>query len=320
MEPNMAMFNLSGMSKPKDSVYDVIIVGAGPGGLSAALYVARARLKTLVLERATEGGQITLTNTVEDYPGFVLITGQELADKFVEHAREFGTNFANEEVVEMDLTGETKKIRTDLGNEYTSKVVIISTGSNPRKLGVQGEEEFANRGVSYCAVCDGSFFKDKPLVVVGGGDSAVEEAIYLSKIASKVTVVHRRDKLRAQKIVQERAFKIPNIKFIWDSVVSEIGGNNSVEYVVLKNVKTGELTKYSTSGVFIYVGLVPNSELVKDIVKTDEYGFILTNEHMETNVKGVYAVGDVRKTVLRQVVTAAADGAIAAVDLIKYFD
>ncbi len=316
----MAMFNLSGMSKPKDNVYDVIIVGAGPGGLSAALYAARARLKTLILERATEGGQITLTNTVEDYPGFVLITGQELADKFVEHAREFGTNFANEEVVEMDLTGEVKRVKTDLGNEYTSKVVIISTGSNPKKLGVQGEDEFANKGVSYCAVCDGSFFKDKPLVVVGGGDSAVEEAIYLSKIASRVTVVHRRDKLRAQKIVQERAFKIPNIKFIWNSVVSEIGGNNSVEYVTLKNVKTGELTKYSTSGVFIYVGLVPNSELVKDVVKTDEHGFILTNEHMETNVKGVYAVGDVRKTVLRQVVTAAADGAIAAVDLIKYFD
>ncbi len=316
----MAMFNLSSMSKPTQSAYDVVIVGAGPGGLSAALYAARARLKTLILERATEGGQITLTNVVEDYPGFDLITGQELADKFTEHARKFGTNFANEEVVEMDLTGEVKKIKTDLGNEYTSKVVIMATGSNPRKLGVPGEDEFANRGVSYCAVCDGSFFKDKRLVVVGGGDSAVEEAIYLSKIASEVTIVHRRDKLRAQKIVQERAFKIPNMKFVWNSIVTEIGGNNSVEYVTIKNVKSGELTKHPTSGVFIYIGLVPNSELVKDIVKTDEHGFILTNERMETNVKGVYAVGDVRKTVLRQVVTAAADGAIAAIDLGKYFD
>ncbi len=316
----MGMFNLSGISKPTQSAYDVIIVGAGPGGLAAGLYAARARLKTLILERATEGGQITLTNTVEDYPGFVLISGQELADKFVEHARNFGTKFANEEVVEMELSEEIKKVKTDVGNTYTSKVVIISTGSNPRKLGVRGEEEFANKGVSYCAVCDGSFFKDKPLVVVGGGDSAVEEAIYLSKIASSVTIVHRRDKLRAQKIVQERAFKVPNLKFIWNSIVDEIGGNNSVEYVVLKNVKTGESTKYPTSGVFIYVGLVPNSELVKGVVETDEHGFILTNDRMETNIKGVYAVGDVRKTFLRQVVTAAADGAIAAVDLTKYFD
>ena len=316
----MGMFNLSGISKPTQSAYDVIIVGAGPGGLAAGLYAARARLKTLILERATEGGQITLTNTVEDYPGFILISGQELADKFVEHARNFGTKFANEEVVEMELSEEIKKVKTDVGNTYTSKVVIISTGSNPRKLGVRGEEEFANKGVSYCAVCDGSFFKDKPLVVVGGGDSAVEEAIYLSKIASSVTIVHRRDKLRAQKIVQERAFKVPNLKFIWNSIVDEIGGNNSVEYVVLKNVKTGESTKYPTSGVFIYVGLVPNSELVKGVVETDEHGFILTNDRMETNIKGVYAVGDVRKTFLRQVVTAAADGAIAAVDLTKYFD
>ena len=316
----MGMFNLSGISKPTQSAYDVIIVGAGPGGLVAALYAARARLKTLILERATEGGQITLTNTVEDYPGFVLISGQELADKFVEHARNFGTKFANEEVVEMELSGEIKKVKTDVGNTYTSKVVIISTGSNPRKLGVRGEEELTNRGVSYCAVCDGSFFKDKPLVVVGGGDSAVEEAIYLSKIASSVTIVHRRDKLRAQKIVQERAFKVPNLKFIWNSIVDEIGGNNSVEYVVLKNVKTGESMKYPTSGVFIYVGLAPNSELVKGVVETDGHGFILTNDRMETNIKGVYAVGDVRETPLRQVVTAAADGAIAAVDLTKYFD
>ncbi len=317
----MPMFNLSGISnEPKKKNYDVVIVGAGPGGLSAAIYTARAKLKTLVLERATEGGQITLTNMVEDYPGFASISGEKLADKFVEHAREFGVSFANEEVMEMDLSGNVKKIKTDFGNEYTARVVIIATGSNPRKLGVPGENEFANRGVSYCAVCDGSFFKDKPVVVIGGGDSAIEEGIYLSKISSEVGVVHRRDKLRAQKIVQERAFKIPNMKFIWNSIVTQIGGNDSVEYVTLKNVKSGEITKYPTSGVFIYVGLVPNSQLVKNVVEMDDHGFIITNEHMETKIKGVYAVGDVRKTVLRQVITAAADGAIAAVDLTKYFD
>ncbi len=317
----MPMFNLSGMSnESKEKNYDVVIVGAGPGGLSSAIYTARAKLKTLVLEKAIEGGQINLTNMVEDYPGFVSISGEELADKFVEHAREFGVSFANEEAMEMDLSGDVKKIKTDFGNEYTAKVVIMDTGSNPRKLGVPGEDEFANHGVSYCAVCDGSFFKDKPVVVIGGGDSAIEEGIYLSKISSKVSVIHRRDKLRAQKIVQERAFKIPNMNFFWNSVVTEIGGGNSVEYVLLKDVKSGKITKHSTSGAFIYVGLVPNSKLVENAVETDDHGFIITDEHMETKVKGVYAVGDVRKTVLRQVVTAAADGAIAAVDLTKYFD
>ncbi len=317
----MPMFNLSGLSnEPKEKNYDVIVVGAGPGGLTASIYARRAGLKTLVFERATEGGQITLTNMVEDYPGFSSISGEGLAEKFVDHAREFGVKFANEEVMEMSLDGELKKIKTDMGNEYTAKVVVMATGSNPRKLEVPGEEEFANKGVSYCAVCDGSFFKGKEVVVVGGGDSAVEEGIYLSKIASKVRVIHRRDKLRAQKIVQERAFKIPNMEFIWDTIVTEIGGKDSVEYVTLKNIKSGETSKLETSGVFIYVGLVPNSELVKDLVDVDQSGFILTDEHMETNVKGVYAVGDVRKTVLRQVVTAAADGAIAGVDLTKYFD
>lgn len=317
----MPMFNLSGLSnEPKEKNYDVIVVGAGPGGLTASIYARRAGLKTLVFERATEGGQITLTNMVEDYPGFSSISGEGLAEKFVDHAREFGVKFANEEVMEMSLDGELKKIKTDMGNEYTAKVVVMATGSNPRKLEVPGEEEFANKGVSYCAVCDGSFFKGKEVVVVGGGDSAVEEGIYLSKIASKVRVIHRRDKLRAQKIVQEKAFKIPNMEFIWDTIVTEIGGKDSVEYVTLKNIKSGETSKLETSGVFIYVGLVPNSELVKDLVDVDQSGFILTDEHMETNVKGVYAVGDVRKTVLRQVVTAAADGAIAGVDLTKYFD
>ncbi len=316
----MPMFNLSGLSsEPREKNYDVLVIGAGPGGLTAAIYARRAGLKTLVFERATEGGQITLTNIVEDYPGFSSISGEGLAEKFTEHARELGAKFANEEVVSLEV-GDVKKVKTDLGNEYTAKAVVMATGSNPRKLGVPGEEEFTNRGVSYCAVCDGSFFKGKEVVVVGGGDSAVEEAIYLSKIASKVTIIHRRDKLRAQKIVQDRAFAIGNIEFLWDSVVTEIGGRESVEYVKVKNVKNGEITKFKTDGVFIYVGLVPNSKLVENLADVDEAGFILTDEHMETRTKGLYAVGDVRKTVLRQVVTAAADGAIAGVDLTKYFD
>lgn len=316
----MSLFNLSGHSKPTETSYDVIVIGAGPGGLATAVYTARARLKTLVLERAQEGGQIVLTELVEDYPGFTSLTGPELAAKFTEHAKSFGASFANEEVVEVDLRSDPKVVRTDMGNEYTAKAVVVATGSNPRRLGVPGEDKFANRGVSYCAVCDGAFFKDKSIVVVGGGDSAVEEGIYLAKLAREVTLIHRRDRLRAQKIIQERAFKIPNMKFVWDTVVTEIGGEQMVDHIMLKNVKTGETERFETSGVFIYAGLVPSTKLVKGIVDEDEYGFILTDEHMETNIKGVYAVGDIRRTVLRQVVTAAADGAVAAVDMVKYFD
>ena len=315
----MPLFNLSNVSKPKETNYDVAIIGAGPGGLASAIYAGRAGLKTIVFEKSTEGGQILLTDMIEDYPGFVSISGNALAENFLNHAKTFGANFTNEEIIEADLVSKIKRLKTDLGNEYTAKTVVIATGSNPRKLGVPGEEEFINRGVSYCAVCDGSFFKDKRVVVIGGGDSAVEEGLYMTKIAKEVTLIHRRDKLRAQKIAQERAFK-SKMKFIWDSVVTEIGGSKSVEYVMIKNLKTNEMTKYPTDGVFIYVGLIPNTQIFKDQVKTDENGFILTDEHMETNLEGVYAVGDVRKTPLRQIVTAASDGAIAVIDMTKYFD
>lgn len=315
----MPLFNLSNVSKPSELNYDVAIVGGGPGGIATAIYSGRARLKTVVFEKATEGGQILLTDVVEDYPGFTSISGNALADNFLSHAKTFGAVFANEEVVEIDFESNPKKLKTDFGNEYTAKVIVVATGSNPRRLGVKGEEEFMNRGVSYCAVCDGSFFKDKKVVVVGGGDSAVEEGLYLTKIASEVTLIHRRDKLRAQKIAQDRAFK-SKMKFIWNTVVVEIGGTKNVEYVMLKNVETDEITKYPTEGIFIYTGLIPNIEILKEYLKTDENGFVLTNEHMETNVKGVYAVGDIRKTPLRQIVTAAADGAIAVIDLVKYFD
>lgn len=315
----MPLFNISNVSKPREISYDVAIIGAGPGGLASAIYAGRAGLKTIVFEKATEGGQILVTDMIEDYPGFTSISGNALAENFIVHAKTFGANFANEEIIEVDLNSKIKKLKTDLGNEYTAKIVIIATGSNPRKLGVPGEEEFMNRGVSYCAVCDGSFFKDKNVVIVGGGDSAVEEGLYMTKIAKEVTLIHRRDKLRAQKIAQERAFK-SKMKFIWDSVVTEIGGSKNVEYVVIKNLKTGDVMKYPTDGIFIYVGLIPNTQIFKEQVTMDENGFILTNDHMETSVEGVYAVGDVRKTPLRQIVTAAADGAIAVIDMVKYFD
>ncbi len=315
----MPLFNFQNVPRPEETNYDVAIIGAGPGGLSTAIYAGRARLKTIVFERATEGGQILLTDTVEDYPGFASISGKDLADKFLEHAKTFGASFTNEEIVEVDLKSDLKHLKTDLGNEYTAKVVVISTGSNPKKLGVSGEDEFMNRGISYCAVCDGTFFKDKDVVVVGGGDSALEEGLYLTKIAKEVTLIHRRDKLRAQKIAQDRAFK-SKMKFIWNTVITEIGGNKKVEYIMLKDLKTGDTKKLLTDGVFIYVGLSPNTEIFKNMVDMDENGFVLANEHMETNIKGVYVVGDVRKTPLRQIVTAAADGAIAVIDMVKYFD
>jgi thioredoxin reductase (NADPH) len=315
----MPLFNLSNVSKPKTLDYDVAIIGAGPGGLATAVYAGRARLKTIVFEKATEGGQILLTDTVEDYPGFTSISGNDLAENFLNHAKAFGASFADEEIVEVDFKSDPKRIKSDLGNEYTAKVVVIATGSNPKRLGVPGESEFMNKGVSYCAVCDGSFFKDKKVVVVGGGDSAIEEGLYLTKITNDVTLIHRRDKLRAQKIAQDRAFK-SKMKFIWNTVVTEIGGSKNVEYVNVKDLKSGEVKKVPTEGVFIYVGLSPNTEIFKGSIEMDENGFIITNSKMETNIKGVYTVGDVRNTPLRQIVTAASDGAIAVIDMVKYFE
>uniref|UniRef100_A0A7V3RDC7 Thioredoxin reductase n=1 Tax=Mesoaciditoga lauensis TaxID=1495039 RepID=A0A7V3RDC7_9BACT len=315
----MPLFNLSNVSKPKTLDYDVAIIGAGPGGLATAVYAGRARLKTIVFEKATEGGQILLTDTVEDYPGFTSISGNDLAENFLNHAKAFGASFADEEIVEVDFKSDPKRIKSDLGNEYTAKVVVIATGSNPKRLGVPGESEFMNKGVSYCAVCDGSFFKDKKVVVVGGGDSAIEEGLYLTKITNDVTLIHRRDKLRAQKIAQDRAFK-SKMKFIWNTEVTEIGGSKNVEYVNVKDLKSGEVKKVPTEGVFIYVGLSPNTEIFKGSIEMDENGFIITNSKMETNIKGVYTVGDVRNTPLRQIVTAASDGAIAVIDMVKYFE
>ena len=319
----MVFFDLEAKKTgPEKTEYDVIIIGAGPAGLGAAIYSGRAGLSTLVVEKNIEGGQILLTDVMENYPGYGIINSNELAQKFKEHADLFGTEFDYGEVVKLELDNENSKlVHLDNGRVYKSKVIIISTGASPRKLGVPGEDKFISKGVSYCAVCDGAFFANKNVVVIGGGDSAVDESLYLSRIVSKVTIIHRRDKLRAVKSLQEKAFKNPRIDFIWDTVVKEIKGNDKVEALVLQNVKTGKIEELPVDGVFIFIGLEPNSGIFKDFVETDENGFIITNEDMETSVKGIFAAGDVRVKSVRQVITAVSDGAIAAtIAARKYFD
>jgi len=296
-------------------MYDLIIIGGGPAGLSAGIYAVRYGLDTLVLEKNEISGQIVLTDTVENYPGFTSITGMELMNRFKNHARSAGVTLQNNEVLMVKTGAKNKIVLTDTG-ELETKTVIIATGANPRHLGIPGEEEFAGRGVSYCATCDGPFFANLNVVVVGGGDSAITDALILSKIANRVYVVHRRDALRAAKIMQERAFSSGNIEFIWETVPEEIIGSDGVEKVVLKNVKSGETKEMPIDGVFIYVGIQPNTEFV-DINKT-RAGFIITNDRMETSVDGIYAAGDCRETPLRQVVTSAADGAIAAAAAHEY--
>ncbi|HZX47577.1 MAG TPA: thioredoxin-disulfide reductase [Clostridia bacterium] len=294
-------------------VYDIIAIGGGPAGLSAGLYGARSRAKTLILEKGKWGGQAATTEELENYPGSIeQPTGPEITARMKRQAEEFGAETRAETVTKLELDGKIKRVITDSA-EYRAKTVIIATGAKPRLLGCPGELELRGKGVSYCATCDADFFTDLRVVVVGGGDSAIQEAIYLTKFAEKVTVIHRRDELRAAKSIQERAFANPKIDFIWDSVVTEIKGDGIVESVVVKNVKTNEIKEVQTDGVFMFVGYDPVSELVKGMVDMDEKGYIITDENMSTSIEGVFAAGDVRVKSLRQVVTAAADGAIAAV-------
>lgn len=299
-------------------VYDVVIIGGGPAGLTAGIYVKRAMLNALLLESKGIGGQIIITDLVENYPGFLEISGGDLAAKFEEHAQKFDLEKKTlVEVTGIEDKGNTKIIKASEGDIET-KSVIIASGTTPRKLGVKGEIEFTGRGVSYCATCDGFFFRDKNVVVIGGGDSAITEAIFLTKMAKKVYVIHRRDELRAEKINQERAFENPKIEIVWDSVVEEIAGDQVVKKVIVKNVKTNEISELITDGVFIYVGLLPNTDFTD--VKKDEWGFILANDKMETSVKGIFVAGDCRATPLRQIATAVGDGAIAAVSAEKYIE
>lgn len=299
--------------------YDIIIVGGGPGGLTAGMYGARSTLKTLIIERYLPGGQVANTELIEDYPGFESISGAELATRMSEHARKFGAEIISENVSEIYCEGNDRMVVTD-EEKYKAPVVIIATGGQPRKLGVPGEEEFAGRGVSYCAICDGAFFKDQKIAVVGGGDAAVEEANFLTKYGSKVYIIHRRHELRAQKIIQDRAFKNEKIGFVWDSVVEKINGKQKVESLTLKNKKTREATQLEVGAVFIFVGFVPNSQLVREGLKLNPVGYILTNDRMETNIPGIYAVGDVRAQLCRQVTNAVGDGTTAAVAADKYIE
>ncbi|MDD5616953.1 MAG: thioredoxin-disulfide reductase [Candidatus Methanoperedens sp.] len=299
-------------------VYDVVIIGGGPAGLTAGIYAKRAMLNAVLLEKMGVGGQIIVTDLVENFPGFQEISGAELAGKFEQHARKFGLETKSMvEVNRIEDRGNLKIVKTNDG-DFETKTVIITTGTTPKKLGAKGELELIGRGVSYCATCDGFFFKDKTVVVVGGGDSAMTEAIFLTKMAKKVIVVHRRDKLRAEKINQEHAFANPKISFIWDSVVDEIAGKQVVEKVMVKNVRTNAVSEIKTDGVFIYVGLIPNTGFAD--VRKDEWGFIITNDNRETSVKGIFAAGDCRVTPLRQIATAVGDGAIAAVSAEKYIE
>ncbi|MGB9840489.1 thioredoxin-disulfide reductase [Thermovenabulum sp.] len=300
--------------------HDLIIIGGGPAGLSAAIYGARARLKTLVVEKMYAGGQAAITDRIENYPGFVEgIGGMELTEAMKMQAERFGAKFVNGEA--QRIIPKDDGFIVELKNEQLeAKSVILAMGAEARKLMVKGEKEFTGRGVSYCATCDGAFYTDRKVVVVGGGDSAIEEALYLTKFAESVTVVHRRNELRATKILQERAFSNEKIKFLWDSVVEEVKGQEAVEEIVIKNIKTGEITSYPTDGVFVAIGWEPNSNIVKGLVNLNERGYIITDENMATNVPGIFAAGDIREKSLRQVITAAADGAIAAVSAEKYIE
>lgn len=300
--------------------FDTVILGGGPAGFSAGLYAARGELSTAIVDVNMLGGQPSNYLELENYPGFVCIGGYELMEKFEEHADKFGINkFPMQEILSVDLISNPKVIKTK-EYEFNAKTVIIATGAKPMKLGVKGEKEFVGRGVSYCAVCDGAFYKDKVVAVVGGGNAAVEEAIYLTRFASKVYLIHRRDELRADKIVQCRAFENPKLEFVFDSVVKEIVGEDCVKSLVLENVKSKESTNLFVDGVFPYIGISPNVDNFSGQITQDSKGFILTDNTMKTSIDGVFAVGDVRVTPLRQVITAAADGAISAVYASRYIE
>ena len=301
-----------------EAIRKVIIIGSGPAGLTAGIYAGRAQLEPLLITGDLLGGQPTLTYVVENYPGFPEpISGQELAQSMQRQAERFGARILQDEVMGVDLSNHSLKVQTQ-GESYQTQALIIATGVNPRKLGVPGEAEFIGRGVSYCAVCDGFFYQGKRVAVVGGGDTAIEEAIFLTRFAEQVTVIHRRDRLRATQVLQQRVFDNERIDFVWDSVVREIVGHQVVTGVRVENVKSGDASLVPTDGVFIYVGSTPNTEFLKGELKLDERGYIVADERGHTSRPGVFAAGDVREGVLRQVATAVGSGAVAAMESEKY--
>jgi thioredoxin reductase (NADPH) len=299
---------------------DLIIIGAGPAGLSAGLYAARARLKTLVLERLSPGGQVLMTDWVENYPGFPDgISGFELVDKMRRQAERFGLIIENREVKRLELSPEEKFVVTEKGTLET-KALILASGATPKRLGVEGEGLLTGKGISYCATCDGPFYRDQEVALIGGGDTAVEEAIFLTRFASKVNLIHRRDELRATKLLRERAMAQERIHFIWDTVVTRIVGETEVKGVDVRNVKTGQTSHLPVQGVFIFVGYSPNNELVNGLLEQDGSGFVTTDNDMQTSVPGVFAAGDIRSKILRQVVTAVGEGAAALFSAERYLE
>lgn len=307
-----------------NNIYDVVILGAGPAGLAAGLYAGRSCLKTLIIEKGQDGGQIAITDEIENYPGQIVEgeSGPSLIARMSEQAKKFGAERVSDVIKSVELEGSVKKLVGAKG-EYYGKTVILATGAFPRPIGCKNEGKFVGKGISFCATCDANFFEDFEVFVVGGGDSAVEEAMYLTKFARKVTIIHRRDELRAAKSIQEKAFKNPKMNFLWDTVVEEVDGDELLNKMILKNVKTGELTTFEADeddglfGLFGFIGMIPNSGLFEGIIDMDR-GYIKTDDNMHTNIEGVYAAGDIRVKSLRQVVTAAADGAIAAMQAEKY--
>ncbi|WP_301108239.1 thioredoxin-disulfide reductase [Sporosarcina sp.] len=303
-----------------DKIYDVIIVGAGPAGMTAAVYTARGNMSTLMLERGVPGGQMANTEEIENYPGFESILGPDLSTKMFDHAKRFGAEYAYGDVTKIEDGREFKTIHVG-ENSFKARAIILTTGAEYRKMGIPGEAELTGRGVSYCAVCDGAFFRGKDIVVIGGGDSAVEEGSYLTRFANKVTIIHRRDELRAQKIVQERAFANEKIDFIWNTTVKQVNEKDGkIGSVTLVSTEDGSEREMETEGMFIYIGLDPLTEPFKELGILDENGYIETNDIMETKIPGIYAAGDVREKLLRQVVTATGDGSIAAQAAQKYIE
>lgn len=308
----MLYTDLGGTDMSEEKIYDVVIIGAGAAGMTAAVYTSRANLSTLMLERGIPGGQMANTEEVENYPGFDSILGPELSTKMFDHAKKFGAEYAYGDVTEI-IDGEEYKTIKAGSKEFKTRAIIITTGAEYKKMGVPGEKELGGRGVSYCAVCDGAFFKNKNLVVVGGGDSAVEEGIYLTRFAEKVTIVHRRDKLRAQKIIQDRAFANEKIDFIWNNTVKQVNEENGkVGSVTLVSTVDGTEQEFAADGVFVYIGMLPLTKPFEGLGILNEAGYIPTNEEMETSIPGIFAAGDVREKTLRQIVTATGDGSIAA--------
>jgi thioredoxin reductase (NADPH) len=308
------------MEGKETKIYEVIIIGGGPAGLTAGLYTSRSRFNTLLIEIGLLGGQMTTTEVIENYPGFPQgINGDELSRLMEEQAKRFGLEVVSQEVVEVKLEGERKLVKTD-ESTYLCEALIICTGTEYRKLGIPGEKEFTGKGVSYCATCDGAFFKDSQIVVVGGGDSALTEALFLTKFAKELTIIHRREALRGTKIYQERVLSNPKIKMLWNSVVQRIKGDSIVRSIVIKNVKTGEIDEFNTEGVFLFVGVSPRTQFLKNLITFDEAGYIVTDENCETSIKGIFAAGDCRKRLLRQIATAVGDGATAAFATEKYLE